>query len=134
MNEISHQNYVSPIISIRHNCFGITFIQKIRLLLIIIQKFIHVTHSFKYFIHFVTFIHAHVVFTWCNCFSISFIHTFQLVKSFIQKNCLLKIIIQKVHCCSTFIHVHVEKIFFMSFQCGIKILQIYSFLLTCSCS
>ncbi len=39
-----------------------SFIQKIRIFWIIIQKFIHVPHSSKYFIIFVIFIHLHMVF------------------------------------------------------------------------
>jgi len=50
------------------------FIQKICLLLIIIQNFINAPCSSKYFII------VHVVFIRHNCFGINFIHTFQLVK------------------------------------------------------
>jgi hypothetical protein len=58
-NEVGHENYVNLIISICHNYFGIifihtqligSFIQIIRLLPIIIQKFIHAPCSSKYFI------------------------------------------------------------------------------------
>jgi hypothetical protein len=107
------------------------FHPKTRLLPIIIQKFIHVSHSSKYFMFFVIVIHVHVVFIRHNCFGINFIHTFQLDKSFIQIICLCAIIIQKVHWCSIFIqtfHPFFEfhpctcgKIFSMSFLCGIGI-------------
>jgi len=107
MDEILHDNYVSLVISIHHNCFGISFIhtfqlvksfiQTIHLFPIIIQKFIDVARSSKYFIHFVTFIHVLVVFIRHNCFGVSFIHTFQPVGSFIQTICLFAFIIQKFH-------------------------------------
>ncbi len=59
------------------------FIPTICLLPIIIQKFIHVPRSSKYFTFFVTFIHVHVLpFIRHKCFGINFIHTFKLVESF----------------------------------------------------
>ncbi len=61
-----------------------SFIIKIHLLPIIIQKFIHFPHSSKYWMFKKTFIHVHVIFIQHNYFGISFIHTFQFVESFIQ--------------------------------------------------
>jgi len=129
LDEVGHENFVSLVISICHNCFGIIFIQTIRLLLIIIQKFIHVPHSSKYFMFFVTIIHVHVVFIQHNCFGINFIHTFQHDKYFIQTNCLHAIIIQKVHWRSIFIQssffdfhpCSCGKLFSTSFLCYIRI-------------
>jgi hypothetical protein len=56
-----------------------------RLLLIIIQKFIHAPPSSKSFILLVNFIHVDVVFIHHNYFGIDSIHAFQHVKYFIQK-------------------------------------------------
>jgi hypothetical protein len=120
IDEVWHQNYVSLVISIRHNHFGIissihstswnfhpnissTSIYHPKRLLMFI--FIQIFHPFCNF-------HPCTCGSiWHNCFGICFIQT----------NCLLTFTIQKVHWCSpssklfvhfvTFIHVHVTKYF-----------------------
>ncbi len=120
---------MSLVISIRHNCFGINFIrtfqlvecfiQTIHLLPIIIQEFIDAPHSSKYSIHFVTFIHVHLVssdltilelvssiyFNLSNISSKQFVYLHLSSKKFINV-IFIQIFIYFV----IFIHVHVEKI------------------------
>jgi hypothetical protein len=50
LNEVGHENFVSLVISIRCNYFGIIFIQKNRLLPIIIQK-VHLCSTFIQIFH-----------------------------------------------------------------------------------
>ncbi len=94
MDEARHENYVNPIISIRHNCFGITLIRQSTS-----WKFHPKVHSCSMVIQifhlFVTFIHVDVVFIQHDYFGINSIHTFQHVEFFIQVICQLVIIIQK---------------------------------------
>ncbi len=46
-NEISHENYVSPIISIHHNCFGIIFIHTFNQSKVSSKQFSHFQLSSK---------------------------------------------------------------------------------------
>ncbi len=110
---------MSLVISIHHNCFGINFIRTfqlvecfiktIRLLPIIIQKFIDAPHSSKYSIHFVTFIHVHLVSSDITILELVSSIYFNLLdlssKQFVYLHLSSKKFINVI-----FIHVHAEKI------------------------
>jgi hypothetical protein len=141
LDEVGHENFVSLVIAIHHNDFGITFIHTLNRPIISSKQFVYFQlsskSSFMLHIHpniscfFVIIIHVRVVFIRHNYFGISFIHTFQLDKSFIPIVHLCVIIIQKVHWCSIFIQTFhpfsnfhpctCGRIFSMSFLCGIGI-------------
>ncbi len=93
LDEVGHDNYISPVISIRHNYFWIIFIHTLNQSEFSSKQFIYFQLSSKsslmlhvnpkYFMIYLSIIHVHVVFIQHNSFVISFVHTFQHDDTFI---------------------------------------------------